>query len=210
MGWIASRESAELRHEALHRAYDSNPKRCLFCSKGIPYKNRKNSFCNQSCGAKHRHSTVTVRSKKSACFMCGKIINPCKSGLCSFCFSERRRTETRSERDRILTGGGYLAAHATRVHLIEKFGHKCSDCGLTEWKGEPVPLDVHHSDGNYKNNTFDNLRLLCKNCHGITDSFGARNRGNGRAERRARYLKVEPRVGLAPTISALRKRSCSC
>lgn len=29
-------------------------------------------------------------------------------------------------------------------------------------------LDVHHKDGNWKNNSLENLRVLCKKCHGKT------------------------------------------
>ena len=42
---------------------------------------------------------------------------------------------------------------------------KCESCGLTEWKGEEIPLELHHIDGNHFNNDLDNLQLLCPNCH---------------------------------------------
>lgn len=43
--------------------------------------------------------------------------------------------------------------------------YKCECCGLTEWLGEPIPLELHHKDGNHFNNELDNFQLLCPNCH---------------------------------------------
>ena len=51
---------------------------------------------------------------------------------------------------------------------------KCESCGLTEWKGEEIPLELHHIDGNHFNNDLDNLQLLCPNCHSLTDSYCGR------------------------------------
>jgi len=53
--------------------------------------------------------------------------------------------------------------------------HKCENCGLTEWQGQPIPLEVHHKDGNRHNNTLENFQLLCPNCHALTDSYRGKN-----------------------------------
>ncbi len=54
-----------------------------------------------------------------------------------------------------------------KIRLIKELGRKCINCGISEWMGEPVPLDLHHIDEDRKNNKKENLTLLCKNCHGI-------------------------------------------
>jgi len=56
---------------------------------------------------------------------------------------------------------------------------RCENCGNTEWLGKPIPLEVHHKDGNRQNNSYDNLQLLCCNCHAQTDNF----RGKARRKR---------------------------
>lgn len=46
---------------------------------------------------------------------------------------------------------------------------KCELCGISEWQGKKIVLEVHHKDGNHYNNTINNLQLLCPNCHSIQE-----------------------------------------
>jgi len=66
--------------------------------------------------------------------------------------------------------------------LIEKFGEKCSRCEWSEinQKTKKVPIEMHHRDGNWKNNIPNNLCLLCPNCHSLTPTYRFGNVGNGR------------------------------
>ena len=54
-------------------------------------------------------------------------------------------------------------------------GHKCEQCHLTQWNNQPIPLEIHHIDGNHLNNNLDNLQLLCPNCHALTDNYCGKN-----------------------------------
>lgn len=68
-------------------------------------------------------------------------------------------------------------SHKLRNKLIE-FGYKeskCELCGISEWLGKPVKLQLHHIDGNHDNNELSNLQILCPNCHSMTDNFGVYN-----------------------------------
>lgn len=55
--------------------------------------------------------------------------------------------------------------------------HKCEnpECGLTEWHGKPIPLELHHINGDNTDNRIENLQLLCPNCHTFTDNYGGKN-----------------------------------
>ena len=70
-------------------------------------------------------------------------------------------------------------------NLLIKFGfkqHLCECCKLKEWNNKPIPLELHHKDGNKYNNTLSNLILLCPNCHAQTDSYRAKNKQYGAAD----------------------------
>lgn len=69
----------------------------------------------------------------------------------------------------------YKKTSTLKPHLIKKNGYICCKCKLTEWNGNPIPLEVHHKDGNNMNNEYDNLELLCCNCHAGTETWRSKN-----------------------------------
>ena len=56
-----------------------------------------------------------------------------------------------------------------------------------------APLVADHIDGNWRNNTESNLRLLCPNCDSLTLTYAALNKGNGRKHRAASSRAKEGR-----------------
>tara|TARA_B100000073_G_C23488061_1_gene474416 strand:+ start:168 stop:629 length:462 start_codon:yes stop_codon:yes gene_type:complete len=54
--------------------------------------------------------------------------------------------------------------------------YKCEICGIMEWNGQLAPLELDHIDGNHHNNTLDNLRVICPNCHAQTDTYRGKNK----------------------------------
>ena len=67
--------------------------------------------------------------------------------------------------------------------LVKRDGDQCSVCKITEWMGKPVRFWVDHIDGDATNNAPTNLRLICPTCDSQSETFGARNKGNGRKSR---------------------------
>ena len=53
--------------------------------------------------------------------------------------------------------------------------NECEDCGLTEWRGRPLSMELHHINGDGRDNRLENLQLLCPNCHSQTENFGVKN-----------------------------------
>lgn len=76
-------------------------------------------------------------------------------------FTATKRNSGKYLRDRLLGAG------------VE---YLCAWCGISEWRGEPITLEVDHIDGCNTNNVLTNLRLLCPNCHSQTPTFGNRKR----------------------------------
>lgn len=44
------------------------------------------------------------------------------------------------------------------------------------WQDKEIPLELHHINGNNRDNRLENLMLLCPNCHALTDSYRGKNR----------------------------------
>ena len=80
-----------------------------------------------------------------------------------------------------------LSTHIRR-YLLEKHNCKCEKCGWGEENPytHTIPLEIHHMDGNYKNNKEENLQVLCPNCHSLTETHKSHNK-MGRVGRKKYY-----------------------
>ncbi len=73
-------------------------------------------------------------------------------------------------------GRAHVKSRLIKAGLLEL---SCQRCGITDWHGEPLSLELHHINGIGQDNRLENLALLCPNCHSQTDSWGGRNRARG-------------------------------
>jgi Zn finger protein HypA/HybF involved in hydrogenase expression len=83
----------------------------------------------------------------------------------------------------------WLVEHSTvnRQHLKRRLieaglkEDRCEECGIAEWRGQPITLALHHCNGVGRDNRLENLAILCPNCHSQTENFGGRNALGARA-----------------------------
>jgi len=82
--------------------------------------------------------------------------------------------------------GGTSVPQWMRKFLLNESNNKCSECGWGEVNEytNTVPLDVDHIDGDAYNNSVDNLRVLCPNCHSLKKTF--KNTGRRKSTRNYR------------------------
>ena len=62
--------------------------------------------------------------------------------------------------------------------------YSCEQCGLSEWQGQSIPLEIHHINGVNTDNRLENLILLCPNCHALTNNYRGRAKLSALSERR--------------------------
>lgn len=54
--------------------------------------------------------------------------------------------------------------------------NECEECGVNSWQGKPLTCQLDHVDGDNTNHRWENLRILCPNCHSQTPTWGAKKR----------------------------------
>lgn len=74
---------------------------------------------------------------------------------------------------RMRKNGNHLKGRLIKAGLKE---NRCEACGITEWMGQPLNMELHHLNGDRLDNRLENLQLLCGNCHTQTDNWGGRGR----------------------------------
>lgn len=87
----------------------------------------------------------------------------------------------------------YKKPNSFKKHLIEERGAACDCCKQDTWMEQPIPLEVHHIDGDRTNNSLGNLQVLCCNCHALTDNWKGRGGKLSEEEKSERVLKPRNR-----------------
>jgi len=55
----------------------------------------------------------------------------------------------------------------------------CTICGVSEWNGKKLTLELDHINGEQTDNRKENLRWLCPNCHSLTPTFKGKSINSG-------------------------------
>lgn len=159
---------------------------CLNCGKILNQKQRK--YCSVSCRNKYKYLN---NGKEIICQECGKVFksNDINRKFCSnVCFCEHTK---KGYLKKWLEGDLFLNPNlglpkVIRYYLLEKVHYKCEECGFEGYNKSTnnTILQIHHIDGNSGNNNEDNLKVLCPNCHAMTENYMGLNKGKSARDKR--------------------------
>ena len=144
----------------------SNPVRCSNKLALVVYKYNMSIYNQYFC--QHCRSAYSRSQEKLTPGYC--------SLNCSVVESKRQSQKTFKEltlEDRIKNrpGGAYLEYNsgippelAVETAPVKRREYKCVCCGIADYNGRPLKLQLFHHDGNQKNFDPDNVKFLCPNC----------------------------------------------
>lgn len=90
--------------------------------------------------------------------------------------SKGKTSPNRKHADRFLHDGSTIRSFKLKLLLLrdELKSPVCEQCRGAEWMGKPMPLELHHINGNPFDDRIENLQVLCPNCHALTDNYAGR------------------------------------
>ena len=96
-----------------------------------------------------------------------------------------KKFQPRTNTEKYLLNDQRIGSFRLKNRLLEEgyFQWQCISCQQTKWLGNSIPLELDHIDGNSANNTLQNLRLLCPNCHALTPTYRGKNQKRAKSGR---------------------------
>jgi hypothetical protein len=155
----------------------------MLCDYGCGQEAKYITTTNKHCCSERYNSCPALRRKNAAgvaeAHADGRILPPPKET--AFGGNPGWAKGILKEKDDTFT---YNGKGNHKELLIKERGRECESCHNTEWLNNPIPLELEHVDGDGRNNTKENLKLLCCNCHALTPTW---RRRKGIVEGRAKY-----------------------
>lgn len=143
------------------------------------------SFCAHSFTTSVRRKEINIKVSKALKGRANWSTNGFKKG-----FDPNRRIPTDEQlhnarkASKRLREERYEASHIDELPLAEKRRRKLIEqdfkclCGISEWEGKKLTLELDHINGNHSDDAYTNLRILCPNCHSLTPTFRNKRRTN--------------------------------
>ena len=133
-------------------------------------------FCNRQCANSRKHSDAT-KQKQSESVLRYRSEHPIECSRTKEQIEETINIFKKTCNDRLLNADfSTLKYGVLKKRVVLEQSGKCNNCGLLEWLGKPINLEIEHKDGNHYNNVRENVEAICPNCHSFTKTWRGRNK----------------------------------
>ena len=144
------------------------------CPKCLTQHNKVGAFCCRSC-ANSRVWGQEQRDKKSATLIASLAMKT-PDYLTARAIKGVSKRSALALLNLLTEDFAKLGYRSMRRRVLEEQCGSCKKCGLVDWLGKPISLELDHIDGNKQNNSRGNLECLCPNCHAQTPTWRGKNR----------------------------------
>ena len=85
----------------------------------------------------------------------------------------KSNTKKNNSEEYLIQNSYKITSNRLLKKLLEegKKEYKCECCGLSEWNGKSISLELHHINGEHYDNRIENIQVLCPNCHAQTENY---------------------------------------
>lgn len=148
------------------------------CGKEAGYQLKNGKYC---C-SKRTSSCEFLRKRNSQ--GCKKAVDEGRKGYTWNPNSAWSKGKSLTPNEKIFVEDSTYANDLVKHRIVkdELIEYRCSKCGIDSWMGETLVLDLDHINGNNRDNSLENLRYLCPNCHSQTCTYKGRNKNNGKTK----------------------------
>ena len=169
---------------------------CDNCNKEFFIKKtakKEHNFCCRKCWKEFlKKNITTLLGSERKCSYCNKTFIVGKNGKGKYCSNECQHKDILKHYAELIEQGINVSHRVLRAYFIRHYGRCMNPNCKWDWdnnnENNPV-LELHHIDGNHKNNTLDNCILLCPNCHSLTDNYKFKECHKSTRDRKKYYKK---------------------
>ena len=140
------------------------------CEKEHDGKYGSGKYCSRQCANSRSWSEEDKLKKSNSAKNSKKVLT--RSCECLYKLKAAALKKSEKAKEEILIANWEdLSFERLRKRVIWEQNECCATCGISEWRGKKISLELEHKDGNHSNNAKENLEALCPNCHSLTTTW---------------------------------------